>query len=119
MRKYCSKVIVENFFEPCLLFLLSEKPSYGYELFNNLKKRCDCTVNIGNLYRCLARLQKEGYVIKKKSESAIGPERAVYEITDTGKDHLGEWIDELEIQMKTVRKLITNYKKLYETHKKQ
>lgn len=116
MRKFCSKVVVENFFEPCLLYLLLQKPSYGYELFNNLKNNCECNVNIGNLYRALSRLQKEEYILKKKSESKIGPDRTVYEIKDKGRKLLQEWITELEIQIVTINKLVKNYKNIYETH---
>ncbi len=65
MRKFCPQVVVENFFEPCVLFLLMKKPSYGYELNKMLKESCDCQVNIGNLYRGLNRLVKDKYITKK------------------------------------------------------
>lgn len=111
MRQHCSKVIIENYFEPCILFLLLEKPSYGYELKNNLDQYCACQVNIGNLYRGLARLQKLGYIIQKKAKSKAGPVRNIYELTSSGKILLQEWISELEAGVKTLQKLITNYKR--------
>ena len=116
MRKNCSKVVVENFFEPCILYLLMEKPSYGYELNQKLLDSCKCNVNIGNLYRCLSKLTKDGFVLKKKAKSAIGPDRVEYSITDAGLKLLKEWINELEEEMKTVNKLIINYKKFYENN---
>ncbi len=116
MRKNCSKVIIENFFEPCILFLLEEKPCYGYELKNNLSERCGCQVNIGNLYRGLGKLEKNQYVTKEKTVSDIGPDRITYRITPNGKKLLKEWIEELETGAETIQKLITNYKKLYATH---
>jgi PadR family transcriptional regulator PadR len=111
MRKYCSQVVVENFFEPCVLFLLSKKPSYGYELNKNLLDNCDCQVNIGNLYRGLNRLVREKYIKKTKSKSSMGPDRTTYEITQEGKVYLASWIEGLEKQSKTINKLINNYKK--------
>lgn len=116
MRKFCSKVVIENFFEPCVLFLLLQKPSYGYELKNNLDKNCRCQVNIGNLYRGLARLQKSGDVIKKKSPNSLGPDRYLYEITPSGKKLLESWIIELEAGVKTMTKLIHNFKKHEKSH---
>lgn len=117
MRQNCSKVVIENFFEPCLLYLLLQKPSYGYEIKTNLDERCACQVNIGNLYRNLARLQKNGFIQKKKEGSEKGPERVIYQITTKGEMLLKEWIDGLEEQKKTINKLIINYKKHYATRK--
>lgn len=112
MRANCSRVIVENFFEPCTLYLLLQKPSYGYELLKNLKEHCSCDVNIGNLYRSLARMQKQGYIKRESHKSTIGPKRYAYTITAQGKIYLSSWIDELEKQQKAMRNLITNYKKV-------
>lgn len=116
MRPHCSKMIIENYFEPCVLFLLLKKASYGYELKNNLDQYCSCQVNIGNLYRGLARLQKLGYVTQKKSESKVGPVRNIYELTSSGKKLLKEWIGELETGIETIQKLITNFKKYEKSH---
>lgn len=113
MRNNCSKVVIENFFEPCLLYLLSEKPGYGYELKGALAERCGCAINVANLYNCLARLTKNGCVKKKKTAGVSGPDRVVYTITAKGKKLLASWIVGLEEEMKTVKRLITNYKKHY------
>lgn len=91
-----------------------EKPSYGYELKINLAKRCCCQVNIGNLYRGLARLQKQGHVTKTTGESKMGPDRNTYKITPKGKKLLKGWIIELEEGAKTIQKLINNFHN-YET----
>lgn len=112
MRKYCSKVIIENFFEPCILFLLMKKPSYGYELNQNLLENCNCNVNIANLYRCLSKLTKQEYISKETMKSEKGPDKILYSITNTGRELLKEWIEELEVQTNTINKLITNYKKI-------
>ncbi len=117
MKKVCKRVVVENFFEPCVLTLLMQKSSYGYELKNDLDKRCSCQVDIGNLYRSLAKLQKNKFVLKSKVASEAGPAKQVYEITEQGRKLLGEWIDELKDEVKIINKLISNYKNNYETGK--
>lgn len=117
MKKVCKKVVVENFFEPCVLTLLMLKSSYGYELKNDLDKRCSCQADIGNLYRSLAKLQKNGFVLKRKVAGEAGPAKQVYEITAQGRELLGEWIEELKAEVKIINKLINNYKKNYEADK--
>ena len=117
MKKVCKRVVVENFFEPCVLSLLMQKPSHGYELKSDLDKRCSCQVDIGNLYRSLAKLQKNGHVMKRKVVGEAGPAKQVYEITAQGRKLLAEWIVELKSEVKVINKLISNYKKNYETSK--
>lgn len=112
MRKNCSQIVLENFFEPCILFLLSEKPSYGYDIQKQLKKRCDCKVNTGNLYRCLSRMQKQGYLTREEIKGTIGPKRYSYTITKDGKIYLESWIEALKKQNKVISLLIKNYQKI-------
>ncbi len=110
MRKFCSQVVIENFFEPCILFLLLKKSSYGYELFQDLRNYCKCSVNIGNLYRGLNRLAKTGHILKTRMKSPKGPNKTVYSLSPKGKELLETWILELEKQNKIVQALIKNYR---------
>lgn len=112
MRENCSHVVIENFFEPCVLFLLSKKNSYGYELKKDLIESCVCSVNTGNLYRGLSRLVKNKMIVKQKLKSEIGPDRVIYEITNDGKRLLSEWISQLEKQNEVIASLIHKYKGL-------
>ena len=111
MIKKCPPVVLQNFFEPCALFLLMKKPDYGYELSKQLKKRCHCQTNVGNLYRGLNRMVKAGLITKKTAGSEIGPKKSVYTITAEGKHYLSSWITELEKQNIAISELIKNYKK--------
>jgi PadR family transcriptional regulator PadR len=112
MRTNCSHVVVENFFEPGILYLLLKKPSYGYEIQKNLKKNCICDVNTGNLYRCLSRMQKQGFITREGVKSAIGPDRFSYSITTEGKIYLSSWIESLKRQKKVISSFINNYQKI-------
>jgi len=112
MRKYCSKTVVENFFEPCLLYLLLKNSSYGYEIQKNLKKNCICDVNTGNLYRCLARLRKQNLIVKTVMKSDKGPNINIYSITATGRKYLADWIESLKKQNDVISLLIKNYQKI-------
>ncbi|NCO88563.1 hypothetical protein AUK04_01720 [Candidatus Roizmanbacteria bacterium CG2_30_33_16] len=112
MRTNCSQVVVENFFEPGILYLLLKKSSYGYEIKKALKNDCICEVNIGNLYRCFSRMQKHGYISRESMKSKIGPKRYSYTITQKGKIYLATWIESLKKQKKVISSLINNYQKI-------
>lgn len=112
MRTNCSQVVIENFFEPGILYLLMKKPSYGYEIQKALKKDCICEVNIGNLYRCLSRLQKQGYITREATKSEVGPKRYSYTVTKEGKIYLSSWIESLKKQRRVISSLINNYQKI-------
>lgn len=112
MRSKCSQIVVENFFEPGILFLLLKKSSYGYELQKDLKKQCICEVNIGNLYRCLSRLNKQRHIKRTAVKSKIGPKKYSYTITGKGKIYLSSWIDGLKKQKDVISLLINNYQKI-------
>ena len=111
MRKNCSMAVLENFFEPCVLYLLMKKTGYGYDIQKQIKKHCNCEVNIGNLYRSLSRMQHQGYITREGAKSEIGPKRYSYTITDQGKAYLAEWIEALKMQNKIISLLIKNYQK--------
>ena len=112
MRTNCSQVVVENFFEPGILYLLLKKPSYGYEIQKSLKANSICEVNTGNLYRCLARMLKQRYITRKAVRSDIGPNRYSYTITNEGRIYLAAWMEALKKQKKVISSLITNYQKI-------
>lgn len=120
--KKCTKAIIENFSEPCLLFLLLQKPSYGYELKQNLEERCGCQADMGNLYRCLGRLQKDGHIAKTTTVGdetrKAGPARSVYRLTPKGNRLLTEWMAALEETDNTIKQLLVNYKH-YEDNQQQ
>lgn len=112
MRNNCSHTVLENFFEPCSLYLLMKGPSYGYDIQKQLKENRTCDVSIGNLYRCLARLQKQGYITRKGTKSEIGPKRYSYTITKKGKVYLASWMEALKNQKEVINSLIKNYQKI-------
>lgn len=78
-----------------LLGLLSHEPMTGYDM----KKRIDNPIGLfwqagyGSIYPALTRLEEQGYV-SKKNVSMSGREKIEYEITDSGREKLCEWIKE-------------------------
>jgi DNA-binding PadR family transcriptional regulator len=75
-----------------LLALLSTAPKYGYQLRAEFEAATGSTwpLNIGQVYSTLARLERDG-LVQAAGESVDG--RAMYELTEAGRDELADWFD--------------------------
>lgn len=77
-----------------VLGLLAHEDSSGYDL----KKKIDIMISqfwdvgYGQLYPTLKMLEKEGSITGMPTQSAKGPDRIVYTITDSGKQKLINWL---------------------------
>ncbi len=79
---------IERFIEPCILLLLAENSSYGYELMKNLEEQCNEAIDVGNLYRTLRRMEIDGWVTSDWKKGESGPKKRSYTITSDGEDFL-------------------------------
>ena len=79
----------------CLLALIAEEPSYGYDMVDKLERRGLELVSEGSIYPTLSRLQKagliEGYFVEADGS---GPPRKYYRIAPPGADQLAQWSEE-------------------------
>ena len=69
-----------------VLRLLGERPMYGYELTQELKKRSGGAFTISVLYPVLYRLEEQGYVEVVRSEVSDNRARSYYGITQLRSD---------------------------------
>jgi PadR family transcriptional regulator PadR len=79
-----------NFIRPCLLLLLKESPSYGYELLERLPP-FGLSRDHASLYRTLRALESEGLVHSGWEARGKGPARRRYEVTVEGEAWLDAW----------------------------
>lgn len=82
--------------EFCMLLMIRQKPSYGYELISTLEQYPILAARENTIYPLLRRLLKEGYISSEWQESVEGlPPRKYYSITDSGRAYLdamsAEW----------------------------
>lgn len=79
--------------ELCVLVVIGRQETYGYELVQTVSRNVQ--IAEGSLYPLLRRLTKEGYFRTYIRESAEGPARKYYRITDEGRAYkdllLAEW----------------------------
>ena len=83
-----SVYLPRNYLRPCLLLLLAEGTSHGYELLDQIADLGLDRVDPGGLYRCLRAMDEEGLVRSTWQPSTIGPARRTYELTDAGRERL-------------------------------
>ena len=65
---------------------------HGYALAKAYEQRTGAEVRIGNVYRELGRLEREGMVRRTAAPDAGDPRRAPYEITAAGLAELQGWL---------------------------
>lgn len=80
---------------PCLLLLLAEGPSHGYELLEQVRELGVRNADAGGLYRTLRSLEREGLVASWWEPSQAGPARRTYTLSDGGRDSLRGWAESL------------------------
>src|SRR5688500_19805764 len=71
-----------HYLKPCLLLLLAEGPSHGYELLEHVRRMGIKGAEPGGLYRYLRAMEKEEMVSSWWEPSQAGPARRTYVLTE-------------------------------------
>lgn len=101
-----SSQLLKGVLDMCLLSLISEEPSYGYEMTTKLQGRGLELVSEGSIYPLLSRLQKQGFIEGYFVEAPGGPPRKYYRIKAEGTEHLGLWAQEWGRVSTSVEKIL-------------
>jgi DNA-binding PadR family transcriptional regulator len=77
-----------------ILGLLSSRPASGYEMkkFIDRSIRYFWTENYGNIYPALAKMEREGLVVKKRAAARGRPDKFIFNITKNGERQLDDWL---------------------------
>lgn len=87
----------KNFVLPFILLLLSRMSLHGYELMQKLESFGFKTIDHGNLYRLLRKLEQESLVCSEWDTSGNGPAKRKYSITEAGINYLQGYANQLEL----------------------
>ena len=77
-----------------MLALLEREPRYGFDLVRELGDVDGMVTSEGTIYPLLARLRRDRLVETVWRESPSGPPRRYYELTNTGRQALQEFVVE-------------------------
>lgn len=99
---------IRGYNDTIILFLLLEKPSYGYEISKQVKKITEekYIIKETTLYSAFARLEKNGYIESFYGDETNGSKRNYYRITQAGRIYYKEKCDEWELTKSVVEKFI-------------
>jgi PadR family transcriptional regulator PadR len=75
----------------CLLSVIEEEASYGYEMVSKLRERGLDLASEGSIYPLLSRLQKQGLIEGYLVQSSEGPARKYYRMSEDGRETLEQW----------------------------
>ena len=93
MADHISTQLKKGVLDLCVLALLAKGDSYAYDLARNLAQAVD--MGEGTIYPLMRRLQTDGLVETYQQESASGPSRKYYRLTEAGLSSLNaqkqEW----------------------------
>ncbi len=86
--------LLHGVLDMCLLSIIDEDPSYGYEMVRKLRDRGLDLASEGSIYPLLSRLQKQGIIEGYLVQSSEGPARKYYRMSQQGTDVLEQWLAE-------------------------
>ena len=106
-----SGTLPRHYLKPCLLLLLAEGPSHGYELLEQVRRMGIKGAEPGGLYRYLRAMEKEEMVSSWWEPSQAGPARRTYVLTEQGRKGLNESVQSL----REVREILVSLLDRYDT----
>lgn len=80
--------LLKGILEGCILAIISNGETYGYEILTCLEKCGFESLLEGTLYPILTRLEKKKFISCRKEKSPYGPMRKYYSITQIGRESL-------------------------------
>lgn len=98
-----------NYLKPCLLLLIAEEPSHGYDLLERLEELGMGATDPGGLYRALRAMEREELVRSEWETSEAGPARRTYSLTPDGSDWLHAWAGALRESRRLLGRFLSRY----------
>jgi PadR family transcriptional regulator PadR len=83
--------LLHGVLDMCLMSIINDEPSYGYEMVSKLRERGLNLASEGSIYPLLSRLQKQGMIESYLVQSSEGPARKYYRMSAQGGEALQQW----------------------------
>jgi len=103
----------ERYMQPSILMALQRKPSYGYELIQEIPQFgfLEGPAPPGMIYRHLRDLERDGLVVSEWEAEGSGPAKRVYRLTGDGEAVLALWVEFMERQAGRLTAFVDRYRK--------
>ncbi|WP_404330972.1 poly-beta-hydroxybutyrate-responsive repressor [Mesobacillus maritimus] len=106
----------KNFVLPFILLLLSRVSLHGYELSQKLQAFGFKSIDQGNLYRLLRKLEADELVSSEWDTSGNGPAKRKYSITKAGITYLKGYANQLETYQAMLDQFFSMYSSFLELY---
>ena len=104
-----SSDVIRGYNDTMILYLLLNKPSYGYEISKQIKELSGekYVIKETTLYSAFTRMEKNGYVESfSDQDNTAGKRRTYYRITELGRQYYREKCEEGMLTQEVVEKFI-------------
>jgi len=104
-----SSDVIRGYNDTMILYLLLEKPSYGYEISKQIKTLSNekYVIKETTLYSAFTRMEKNGYIESFSEQNTdTGKRRTYYRITDLGRQYYRQKCDEWILTQEVVENFI-------------
>ncbi|WP_312889173.1 poly-beta-hydroxybutyrate-responsive repressor [Desertibacillus haloalkaliphilus] len=106
----------KNFLLPFILLLLSKMSLHGYDLIQRLTTFGFHSLDQGNIYRMLRKMEKEELVCSEWDTTGPGPAKRLYSITEAGHTYLTSYASQLEQYQSMLDQFFTMYTSMLELY---
>lgn len=83
--------MLKGVIEGCVLAVIAREETYGYAISQQLSDYGFGTIAEGTIYPVLLRLERNGHISSQYRQSALGPKRKYYTLTEQGECALREF----------------------------
>lgn len=97
--------MLKGILEGCVLEIISQKETYGYEITRKLNAMGFTDVVEGTVYTILIRLEKNQLVDTVKKPSETGPPRKFFSLNKKGRKELGQFWSRWDFVCVTLNRL--------------
>ena len=103
-----SSDVIRGYNDTMILYLLQEKPSYGYEISKDIKALTSekYVIKETTLYSAFTRMETNGFIESYSQEAENGKRRTYYRITPSGQSYYNEKCEEWNLTKEVVENFI-------------
>lgn len=103
-----SSDVIRGYNDTMILYLLLQKPSYGYEISKQIKNltKEKYVIKETTLYSAFTRMEKNGYIESFFLNEEGGKRRTYYRITDFGRQYYQSKCEEWKLTKEVIEHFI-------------
>ncbi len=103
--------LMKGILEGCILKIIDDSETYGYEIVNKLQEKGFREVKEGTLYPLLLRLEKKKLIQAAYKPSPLGPSRKYYSLTAEGRSYVDDFYESWLLINKSIREIFKDFER--------